>query len=302
MSPSQRRTRRILRRQQGRLLEGGGTAKKKKTHAFPGPNQCHPRVGKAEEQYNCLPLTVIQEVSRKMGIETATVDVVAMAKQMGVNSDDKLTFMKGLPLPEETKASLAKQWFRPEMPVGWKSDPDMWLNSDDIRKVMEQYEEAFPHFKFLGPFPIDFAAPDPYGGQGKKCLNTEMCELNMRKELLHNKTMIGIIYNTDPHYKGGSHWIANFLDIVKKKCYYFDSYGMKPPKQIYRFMQWLGIQEPKISLAWNGRRFQYSNTECGMYCMYFLDRMIAGEPFLRFCRRSPPDKFMLDMRDWMFST
>lgn len=295
MSEPVRRTRRL------RLHSGGSTKKKQRRHPFPGPNQCHPRVGKTEEQYNCLPLSVIEEASRKMGIQGSP-NVAAMAKQLGVKPEDKLTFMKSLPLPEETKASLAKQWFRPAMPDDWKSDPDMWLNSDDIRKVMEQYEEAFPHFKFLGPFPIDFATPDPYEGRGKKCMNTEMCELNMRKELLHNKTMIGIIYNTDPHYKGGSHWIANFLDIVKKKCYYFDSYGMKPPKQIYRFMQWLGIQEPKISLAWNGRRFQYSSTECGMYCMYFLDRMIAGESFVRFCRRSPPDKFMLDMRDWMFST
>jgi len=91
-------------------------------------------------------------------------------------------------------------------------------------------------------------------------MNTEMCELNMRNELLHNKTMIGIIYNTDPHYKGGSHWIANFLDIVNKKCYYFDSYGMKPPKQIYRFMQWLGIQ------VWRGMAGDSStlaqNVEC----------------------------------------
>jgi len=292
MSEPVRRTRRLrlrLRLRSGSSSgssRGGGSKKKQRHHPFPGPNQCHPRLGKTEEQYNCLPLSVIEEASR----------------QLGIKPEDKLTFMKSLPLAEDTKATLAKQWFRPEMPAGWKSDPDMWLNSDDIRKVMEQYEEAFPHFKFLGPFPIDFAAPDPYESRGKKCMNTEMCELNMRNELLHNKTMIGIIYNTDPHYKGGSHWIANFLDIVNKKCYYFDSYGMKPPKQIYRFMQWLGIQEPKISLAWNGRRFQYSSTECGMYCMYFLDRMIAGESFVRFCRRSPPDKFMLDMRDWMFST
>jgi len=39
-----------------------------------------------------------------------------------------------------------------------------------------------------------------------------------------------------------------------------------------------------------------------MFSMYFIDRMIAGEPFLKFCRRAAPDPFMLDMRDWMFST
>jgi hypothetical protein len=282
------------------------TRRKKKTQAFPGPNQCHPRIGKRSANDSCLPRHVLDDVGRALGLgERASVK--GIASKLGVDPTKKRSFLMRLPLPEAEKAELATKWLRPPMPEGWESDPDMWLNSDDIRKVMIQYEEAFPHFKFLGPFPIDFAAEDPSAGgaaaKGKPtCLNTEMCELDIHKEATKEKTMIGIIYNTDPHYKGGAHWIANFINIPKKQCYYFDSYGMKPPKQIYKFMQWLGIQEPKIQLGWNGRRFQYSNTECGMYCMYFLDRMISGESFLHFCRRSPPDSFMLDMRDWMFST
>jgi hypothetical protein len=213
--------------------------------------------------------------------------------------------LNALPLGDQEKADLAKKWLRPAMPEAWKSDPDMWLDSNNIKDVMNQYEEADPSFKFLGPFPIDFAAADPYerGSEGHdKCLIGEMCALDFDKEMLKGKTKIGIIYNLDPHYKDGSHWVANFINIPQKKCYYFDSYGMEPPKQIYKFMQWLGIQEPQIKLGWNGRRFQYSDSECGMYSMYFLDRMNAGEDFLKFCRRAPPDRFMLDMRDWMFST
>jgi hypothetical protein len=226
---------------------------------------------------------------------------LALAKHLGVDPTKKRAFLMSLPLTQEEKQKLASDWLRPAMPEAWIDDPDMWLNSNDIKNVMTQYEEAHPNFKFLGPYPIDFAAADPYSKGQDKCLIGDMCSLNFQKESLLGKTCIGIIYNLDPHYKDGSHWVANFINIPKKQCYYFDSYGMKPPKQVYKFMQWLGIQEPKIKLGWNGRRFQYSNTECGMYCMYFLDRMIAGEPFLRFCRRSPPDSFMLDMRDWMFS-
>jgi len=147
MSEPVRRTRRLrlrLRLRSGSSSgssRGGGSKKKQRHHPFPGPNQCHPRLGKTEEQYNCLPLSVIEEASRKMGIQGPP-DVATMAKQLGIKPEDKLTFMKSLPLAEDTKATLAKQWFRPEMPAGWKSDPDMWLNSDDIRKVMEQYTSS----------------------------------------------------------------------------------------------------------------------------------------------------------------
>jgi hypothetical protein len=36
--------------------------------------------------------------------------------------------------------------------------------------------------------------------------------------------------------------------------------------------------------------------------MYVIDRMIAGEPFLKFCRRAPPDQSMLGLRSWLYST
>jgi len=296
----------------------GETRRKKKQQRFipPGPNQCHPRIEKGSY---CIPSSVIQESARKLGLGSASGSngsrkkgVKEVAAHLGVDPANQRTLLMSLPISEEEKKRLAAQYLRPPMPEGWKADPDMWLDSNNIRDVMKQYEEARADFKFLGPFPIDFASPDPYANtpaamasiskSKDKCLIGEMCALNLKAEAAAGKKHIGIIYNLDPHYKNGSHWIANYINIPKKQCYYFDSYGMKPPKQIYKFMQWLGIQEPGIQLGWNGRRFQFSNSECGMYSMYFIDRMLAGEPFLKFCRRAPPDRFMLDMRDWMFST
>ena len=279
---------------------------------FPGPNQCHPRIQKG---LYCIPPDVLEKARQNLELEGgARKNVKDIADRLGVKPSDQRTLLMSLPLSEEEKKRVASQYLRPAMPAAWKEDPDMWLDSNNIRDVMKQYEEARPDFKFLGPYPIDFASPDPYANtpagsasigktSGKdKCLIGEMCTLDLKAEAAAGKKHIGIIYNLDPHYKNGSHWIESYINIPKKQCYYFDSYGMKPPKQIYKFMQWLGIQEPGIQLGWNGRRFQFSNSECGMYSMYFVDRMLAGEPFLKFCRRAPPDRFMLDMRDWMFST
>ena len=171
----------------------------------------------------------------------------------------------------------------------------------NLSPMMKQYEEAYPSFKFLGPYPIDFAAQDPYV-QTKRCIIGEMCGLNLAQEAAKGKRGVGFVFNLDPHYKEGSHWIASYIDIPKKTFYYFDSYGYPPPAQIRKFMQWLTIQEPKMKLEYNGRRFQYKESECGMYCLYFIIRMLMGDRFRTLVRRSPPDTFMLDMRDYLYST
>ena len=187
------------------------------------------------------------------------------------------------------------------MPDDWKSDHDKWLNSNDITNVMEQYEEAYPKFEFMGPYPIDFAAPDPYKKNGT-CLINEMCELRVTNALASGTESIGIIYNLDPHYKGGSHWVAVYIDLKNHKTYYFDSYAIEPPKQIAIFMKWLTTQDTQMKLFYNGNRFQKQGSECGMYSMYFILRMLAGDDFQAFSRTKPPDSFMLDLRDWIFST
>jgi hypothetical protein len=220
------------------------------------------------------------------------------------------SFLEALPLSQQEKSSLAKKYLRPAAPKEWTEDPDMWLDTNNIADVMNQYEEArtkngVKEFEFMGPFPIDFAAADPYkksaDGQ-KKCLMNEICEIRVQEALTNGTKSIGIVYNLDPHYKSGSHWVANYIDLAGHACYYFDSYGMKPPPQVETFMKWLAVQDPTMKLMSNGRRLQYSNTECGMYCIYMIIRMLEGDQFLQITRRKPKDADMLDLRDWIFST
>jgi hypothetical protein len=270
----------------------------------PGPYQCRPRVGQERPANGCIPTSYLRKIVGKLGggSSDGTNIRAHLEKKLGVPADAEWTFVDALPIDDKEKSRLKEEYLRPKQPDSWKSDPDMWLDSTNIESVMKQYEEDYPTFKFLGPFPIDFAAPDPYSGAKDKCLIGEICDLNLKQSAAAGKLQVGIIYNTDPHNKSGSHWIANYVDIPKHRCYYFDSYGYEAPKQIQKFMQWLVLQDPQMKLAYNARRFQFKGSECGMYSMYFISRMLFGEDFRHFCRRAPPDGEMLRLRKWMFST
>lgn len=268
----------------------------------PGPKGCHPRVGRSDE---CLPSNTLHELGSSLGAPKrmgATALRHWMTRRTRCKSER--CWLEKAPMEGGKKKELLKRYFRPTMPESWSDDPDMWLDSNNIADVIKQYEEVYPEFKFYGTNPIDFAAPNPYNQEAaaqNKCLQDEICKLNLSDSLKAGKTKLGFVYNLDPSNKGGSHWIASFTDIPGHKTYYFDSYGMEPPPQIARFMRSMTLQDPKMKLAYNSRRFQYGDTECGMYCLYFLIRMLKGDNFRKFCRRAPKDADVMALRKWIFA-
>ncbi len=276
----------------------------------PGPCQCRPRIGLSRPAYGCLPASELQRLGRLVlgGSQVGAGSAKSLLKlrndiatTLNVDPNNEATFVEALPIDTKEKQALKENYLRPKQPEEWKSDPDMWLDSLNIASVMKQYEADRSDFEFMGPFPIDFAAPDPQATEKGDCLIDEICDMDLKKLKAQGKTKIGIIYNLDPHYKNGSHWVANFIDLTKHRAYYFDSYGMEAPHQIQKFMQFLTLQDPSMKLAYNARRFQFKGSECGMYSMYFIIRMLMGEDFLHFCRRAPRDGAMLYLRNWLFS-
>lgn len=270
----------------------------RKTRKGNATKQCHPRVKNGEN--GCLPVTVLEKAAKKLGVIREGNILEKVAKAVKVDPENQNSVLKALPLSDKEKANLARRWLRPERPSSWENDPDMWLDTNNIRDVMTQYEESHPNFKFLGAVPIDFAAKDPYTKK-KQCLINEMCELDIDGDSMKGKDYVGFVFNLDPHYKPGSHWVASFLDIPKKQYYYFDSYGMRPPPQIYKFMQWLTIQEPELVLKMNATRFQRKESECGMFCIDFIVNMLEGKSFEEYCHSTPSDSDMLKKRMEVFS-
>lgn len=192
---------------------------------------------------------------------------------------------------------------RPAKPADWDADPDQWLDNTNIEAVMRQYATIYPWFEFFGVHPIDFSAPSPYRKDAKVCLIPKMCSITIPGLRERGIRYAGVILNLDNHLGSGSHWVGLVIDTNERKpgVYYFDSYGMKPPKQVWIFMQDLSIEEPRAVLGYNGRRFQFGNSECGMYSMFFIIALMHGVPFKKFVKRPVADKTMLQLRDWLFS-
>lgn len=179
-----------------------------------------------------------------------------------------------------------KELFRPEMPDSWNNNKHQWLNTDDIMKVMNQYETTYPNFEFIGPVPIDFDKTFSFG----QCVTDELCKIDLNK-LKHDKiNKIGVIFNLDPHDKPGSHWVSMFVDMSKKKIYYFDSYGMAPPKEIVTLIDRLKSQTEGYKSNINTTRHQYNNSECGMYSIYFVARLLEGYKYDDLVNNRIPDE------------
>jgi hypothetical protein len=170
--------------------------------------------------------------------------------------------------------------FAPESPPEWKKNPNEWLSSTDIMKVMKQYERAYKDFDFIGPTPINFNSRKLYG----ECVWEELCNFNLDKLIKRGKTKIGIIFNTDPDYKPGQHWISMFINIKKKTIFFFDSTGDPPPREVKDLIKKIKEQgsshSPKIDFKIDsneGSEQQYGNTECGIYSIFFIVHMLEDK-------------------------
>ena len=86
-------------------------------------------------------------------------------------------FMKG-----KLNTELKSYTFAPKSPSSWKKDPNTWLTSVDIEKVMKQYERKYNHFEFIGPSPIDFDHHKIYG----ECVWEELCKFSLQDNIKRN--------------------------------------------------------------------------------------------------------------------
>ena len=193
--------------------------------------------------------------------------------------------------------------FAPESPVQWKKNPNEWLSSIDIDKVMKQYEKAYKCFEFIGPSPIDFDTKLLFG----ECVWDELCKFSIKNQIKREKFKIGIIFNTDTHDKSGEHWISMFINIKKGEIFYFDSVGNTAPKQIKVFVDRITQQGKELNINFkydenHPVEHQYGNTECGIYSIFFIVHMLQDKITEQYLKTHVlKDKFMSEFRDKYFN-
>ena len=197
--------------------------------------------------------------------------------------------------------NLWSTMFAPKSPREWLKKPNEWLTTVDIQHVMKQWETAYKCFEFLGPSPIDYDERKLFG----ECVWEELCKFSLKNCKKRGKYKIGVIFNLDTHTKPGSHWVAIYIDLKKHLIYYFDSYGDAIPVRIRKFAKNVQHQGRSFGedykLLINKRRHQYSNSECGMYCLYFIIQMLLDKPFPFYKNKKIADKKMLLLRKKYFN-
>ena len=195
--------------------------------------------------------------------------------------------------------------FAPASPDEWKKKPDDWLSSMDILQVMKQYEKAYKCFEFLGPSPIDFDTSKLYG----ECVWEELCHFNLEEQIAKGKKKFGIVFNLDPHYLAGSHWVSLFINVKSKSIFYFDSGGDEIPPRIKKFVDRITAQgkslKPPIKFKFDQNypvEHQYNDSECGVYTLYFISNMLEDKITAEYLKTHIlNDKYMAKFRKVYFN-
>lgn len=202
---------------------------------------------------------------------------------------------------------LLEKSFRPVKPESWQRNEREWLNTYDILGVMKQYEDSDKQFKFMGVFPIDFAAKTKSGS----CIAQQMCEMDLKKLWKQKIKKIGMVFNTDKHNESGSHWISLFIGLNPKGknfgVFYYDSVAMKPQKEIQVFMQKIKKEIAKlhpasaesVQIQINKQRKQFKNTNCGLFSMLFIIFMMR-QTFEFACSNMGNDDDVQEFRDLLY--
>lgn len=205
-------------------------------------------------------------------------------------------------------ARIARRSFRPAKPSGWTQRPHEWLSNVDILQVLEQYEHAHDDFLFVGPVPIDFE-DQRRDNSGQECVSPELCRLNLQNWWNDEIRRVGIVFNLDPHYMSGSHWVSLYADLTRGDVHYYDSYGLPAQDEIRVLMNNLVQQgnrlrgrhgEPFRSTM-NTRRHQFKNSECGVYCLHFISQMLEGKDYDEYVTSGMNDRQMNSFRNYFFN-
>ena len=238
-----------------------------------------------------------KNVKNKINLDLEKEELVnQIEKKLKNVCDDQTCWLRQDFVKKINSEEIHKNTFRPIGPKGKYE----WLSTTNINDVVEQYMKLHKDFIFLGAVPIDFDELPILG----------LSDLNFKELQKGGKDKIGIVFNLDEHYKSGSHWVALYADLNKNQVYFFDSYGKKPEKRIRklvsRIVKYLYDKEyhkdleiknvindlkggninketftelKRFDINYNKVRHQFKNSECGVYSINFILRLLDGQTF-----------------------
>ena len=97
--------------------------------------------------------------------------------------------------------------------------------------------------------------------------------LSRDQKVPHNHSQALFIYNLEPSYMSGSHWVATY--VKDNVINYFDSFGMPPFQELVNHSK-----RKNLTLLHQNNQIQnLYTTTCGYFCLYFMNEMNKGNSY-----------------------
>ena len=265
--------------------------------------------GRKMDEASCFTINELRSIAKAMrgrGVEirgnTKRELYDAVLDAMACDGDRCLSAHSSL--PEDIKRRL-REALVPLAPREWISNPTAWLSNFDIQAKCDEIMRVNKHVLFIGVLPMDAEHNDG----GRECVSQALCDYHPVKAR-KTHSAFAVVFNTDYHGMPGSHWVAaaGFVDPKNPRygLYYYDSVGNRPTGDIDRFVTRIskeleeadGKQPPYM---FNDVKHQRSNTECGMFCLAFIDGMFnTDRTYTQMCNRLVSDADMIRRRTEYF--
>jgi hypothetical protein len=289
-------------------VKGGGLDLPTKMYCAPGTDSSHG---------SCYSQTTLKRFAKALKNEYGTAidinqdpsSIVQQLKNSPLSKEcnSEICWARSKVAREQGLTSEMMNHLRPMMPKEWLKERYTWLNNHDIEKVMRQYHNSVPDFHFLGIHSGDFNVIYP---GSSSCISPDMCALNVVDMWQKGIRQMGAIFNLDLHSGPGTHWVSLYINMdpsnVKQYsiCYY-DSNGVKPPETIERFMHDVQrhlyeLHRKLAPLQYMKINHQYENSECGMFSIYCLIRLLSGYTFEDVVQSKKYDDYVNELRTVLF--
>ncbi len=255
----------------------------------------------------CSDIETIKEVykfiKKKTNDDTRNASmVIEKAKELTKCATEECA-LKKIAQEQPSATHAVNKTISTNMKLNGPADSTKLLNNENIDKIIAQFTTRHPNLYHMHFHMLDFDVHN-------KPLHT----IDMIKDVINKgKDTFCCVLNTDKYGNGGIHWFCIFCDFRTKGSHidpftieYFNSSGNKPLKSVGEWMVRIKYKIEEIDTynvsivnATPIRHQIETETECGVYCLYFIHKRLNNTPISLFANRIK-DSEMVEFRDELF--
>lgn len=249
----------------------------------------------APKSGRCLSSDHYGKLWQALGSPPSTPD--ALLAKVGCK-DERCAVQRVLDETHDKELDKLMTLFAPKQNEQWKKNPTEWLTTTDIQQALTPWLLRHRDAHLVDITARDWFWRHPTG----QCESQSMCSFDLADCHKRGKRKICVVHNLDSHDGPGTHWVTVYICSNNKHVYYFDSTGRRCPKDIKKFVKKVQAQSGgTYGFTENKVAHQKSDTECGVYSIYFLTHMIKTDGDFSHFKTRIPDAVMKRHREVFFS-